>query len=284
MTIKTILAPLTGSSAEKPVLNTALAIAKRFGAHIDVLHVRTDPRDAIPYLGEGISGAMIEEIMERADAEIAEIENKAHHQFDAWRNDAALALSNTLCEGASCSWHVVTGAQDQATAVGGRYADLVVVPGFGEAVENEIQFESTVMECGRALVLAPTKSPKSVGERIMIAWDGGAESARAVSAALPLLTTAKSVSIITVSEASKSNADLKALARYLSWHGIDAATKMVDPGDQDVGETIMATAAAEKADLVVMGAYSHSRLREFVFGGVTRHVMETANLPVLMAH
>jgi nucleotide-binding universal stress UspA family protein len=286
MTIKTILTPLTGSNSETAVLNTALAIAKRFDAHIDVLHVRTDPRDAIPYLGEGISGDMIEEIMQRADAEATEVETNAYQQFDSWRNGAALVLSNTPCDGASCSWQIVTGIPDQATAIGGRYNDLVVIPGYAgsDAVEDELQFESTVMECGRALILAPSKSPKSVGERIMIAWDGGAESARAVSAALPLLSAAASVSIISVTEEDKPNADLEALARYLSWHGVDASTQTVNPGNQDIGEAILETAVAKDADLVVMGAYSHSRLREFVFGGVTRHIMETADLPVLMAH
>ncbi|MBL4719701.1 MAG: universal stress protein [Alphaproteobacteria bacterium] len=282
MTIKSILAPLTGAKPEKPVLNTALAIAKRFDAHIDVLHIRTDPRDAIPYLGEGISGAMIAEIMDRADTEIAEIQSKAHQDFESWRSDAGLPLSQSPGGGASCSWQIVTGAADQTTAIGGRYCDLVVVPGFDDSAENELQFEATVMECGRALVLAPPNSPKSLGDRIVIAWDGSAESARAVSAALPFLVTAKSVSIVTISESGKTDVDLKALARYLSWHGVDAETKTVDPGDQSIGEAIMS--ATGDADLLVMGAYSHSRLRELVFGGATRHVMETAELPVLMAH
>jgi len=282
MTIKSILAPLTGAKPEKSVLNTALSIARRFDAHIDVLHIKSDPRDAIPYLGEGVSGSMIEEIMQRADTEIAEIQEKAHQAFDSWRTGADLPLAQSPTDEASCSWQIVTGVADQTTAVGGRYCDLVVVPGFDDSAENELQFEATVMECGRALVLAPPKSPDSLGERIVIAWDGSAESARAVSAALPFLVAAESVTVLTVSESDKTGVDLDALARYLSWHGVQANTKTVDPGEQSVGEAIIS--ATGDADLLVMGAYSHSRLREFVFGGATRHIMETAELPVLMAH
>ncbi len=296
MTIQVIFAPLTGRNSDGSVLAAARGTAQRFDAHVDVVSLRADPRNAIPYLGEGISGALVEEFIAQAEAENTEQARKARNAFEEWReaagfifaesmNDAA-AIRGTDVAGPSCSWREILGASDQSAASGGRLADLIIAPrgDFSDTVENENAFETTLLYSGRPLLLAPPTPQEVIGNRIAIAWDGSAEASRAVGAALPFLRLADAVTAITVAEDDKTDAPVEDLARYLSWHGIQADTRNIDLESRTIGEAILAAVRHETADLLVMGAYSHNRLRELVFGGATRYILDESAMPVFMTH
>lgn len=296
MTIRVIFAPLAGRASDKSVLAAAQCVAKRFGAHIDVVSMRSDPRDAIPYLGEGLSGAFVEEFISQAEKETEIKARQARLDFDSWRDSTGFAFAESYAKAIellgpencspSCSWREVADASSHSAANYGRLADLIIAPrgDLDGDVENEAGFETNLLHSGRPVLLAPPVPQEDFGGRIAIAWDGSAEAARAVGAALPFLAAADTVTAISVAEDGKTEAPLEALARYLSWHGIQADTRNVAQGSVTIGEALLGAVRHDSADFLVMGAYSHSRVRELVFGGATRYILDDSAMPVLMTH
>ncbi len=289
MNIKVILSPLYGVPADEAALAAALAAAERFAAHIDVIHVRPDPRTMIPYIGEGMSGALIEEMIVSAERQAEDRASGVRKTFDKWREKAKIALADSPGgDGPSCAWTEAVGRPDTTIARRGRLADLIVLcrPD-GENIVTSVTegLEAALLDSGRPLLVAPASAGMAIGTHAVIAWNGGAEASRAVAAALPFLADAKTVTVLTVGDAAPAEAGPDTLAGYLAWHGIDTRIRKVDQkSGQSVGAALLDGAEAENADLLVMGAYTHSRLRELVFGGVTREVLAAAGLPVLMAH
>jgi nucleotide-binding universal stress UspA family protein len=133
------------------------------------------------------------------------------------------------------------------------------------------------------LLLGPRTLPERLASRVAVAWDGSLGAARAAGAALPLLGRAEAVTILTA-DMEKVGAKPSALADYLAEHGISARTWAFMPEDRKLGERLLAEADQAGADMLVMGAYGHSRLREMVLGGVTQSVTATSKIPVFMAH
>ena len=121
-----------------------------------------------------------------------------------------------------------------------------------------------------------------MGTRVCVAWNGTAESAAAVQAALPWLQRAEAVRILSADEYQRAGPLAPDLANYLALHGVEAELGRFRPLDREVGAGMLAAAREFRADLLTMGAYSHSRLRQLILGGVTRHVLEYADLPVIM--
>jgi nucleotide-binding universal stress UspA family protein len=169
-----------------------------------------------------------------------------------------------------------------------RYSDLVVLgqPEHGEELEDHIA-EDVVLSSGRpALVVPYIGAGKTIGERVMVAWDAGREAARAVHDALPVLERAKSVVILVINprrgnHGAEPGADI---ALHLARHGIKVQTHNTEVKDLSVADALLSRLADQGIDLLVMGAYGHSRLREMVLGGVTREVFQQMTVPVLMSH
>lgn len=287
MAIKVILTPLFGVPADEAALSTSLAVARKFSAHIDVMHVRADPRTMIPYIGEGMSGALIEEMIASAEQQADERAKTVRKTFDDWRDKTNLAMGDSAVDGPNCSWIEDVGRADSCIARRGRVSDILVMTraeGENAATTITETLEAALMDSGRPLMVAPSKGAETVGNHVAIAWNGGEEAARAVTAAVPFLRAADAVTIMTVGEPCPSESDQKALAGYLDSHGIKARIQELDEQAGSVSETLLSAAKTANADLLVMGAYTHSRLRELVFGGVTYEILEAADIPVLMAH
>jgi nucleotide-binding universal stress UspA family protein len=132
--------------------------------------------------------------------------------------------------------------------------------------------------------VAPPSVPGALGGKVAISWNGSAQAARAVSAALPYITRSDGVVILTVESDRTSASAAPELAAYLAWHGVRAETKIFAPADRAVGAALLKECADAGADLLVMGAYTHSRVRQLILGGVTRHVLAEAAVPLFMAH
>jgi nucleotide-binding universal stress UspA family protein len=168
----------------------------------------------------------------------------------------------------------------------GMTCDLIVaargIPG-DDAVARSM-LETLLLETGRPLLIPGRAdgSPPSA-ERIAIAWKPTPQAARAVACAMPFLGHAKDVIVLTVEEEEGARDEAERLLAYLAWHGVKAAAERVAPGPDGAAETMLATAGAA-ADLLVMGGFGHTRLREWVFGGFTQRVLAEAPLPVLIAH
>ena len=287
MSIKTILVPVDGTEAARPALETAFSVAKEFSAHVDVLHVSAAPKDAVPLLGEGMSGAMIE----YAKKESGERAASARRMFDdqCARDSVSFAGTPSAEDKSSAAWVEVVGRDNEVVAQGGRLADLIVAgrPTTDADPSATMVVNAALFETGRPVLVAPppgSATSAAVGGKVAIAWNLNAEAARAVGAALPCLGSAESVVIVTAESERPSSGAGGELAPYLAWHGIAATTQIVPKSRRAVGEGLLGTCADIGADMLVMGAYTHGRVRQLILGGVTNHVLAAAAIPVLMAH
>jgi len=285
---KALLVPVDGTDAAKPAVDLAFQVAAEHVAHVTGFHVRTDSKDAVPLLGEGMSGAMIEEIIDLAEQESATHATKARAMFEAAVRQRGIAMESTGPgpNQVTAEWQEVTGREDEAVARRGRLADLIVVarPVAGQEVGSTLALNAALFETGRPVLVAPPRPPARVGGRVVISWNGSTECALAIGGAMPFIRMADTVIVLTAETEYTSSALGGDLARYLAWQGVTALTEKVAPGKRVVGEVLLKACADDRADLLVMGAYTHSRLRQLILGGVTQFVLANAELPVLMGH
>jgi nucleotide-binding universal stress UspA family protein len=286
MPIRKLLLPLTGTAAGEAALATALRIARSFNAHVTALHVRVDSRDVAPLAGEGLSGAMIEEMMSATEKESSERSDAVRSLFDRFvaTHQVVVGPPRPQSDVATASFATVIGREEDLVAQQARLADLTVVPHpeAGDDVSSSDALHATLFDSGRPVLIAPMVAPASIGTRVCVAWNGTAESAAAVLGGLPWMIRAEAVRVISADEYQRRGPSAAELSDYLALHGVQAELVGFKPQDRDVGRGLLAAARDFGADLLCMGAYSHSRLRQLILGGVTRHVLENATLPVLM--
>jgi nucleotide-binding universal stress UspA family protein len=286
MAIRKLLLPLTGTAAGEAALATALMTARIWNAHVTALHVRVDSRDVAPLAGEGLSGAMIEEMMTATEKESTDRAHAVRAMFDrfATAQDVVLTEARRGATTATASFATITGREEELVAQQARLADLTIVPHpeASEDVSSSDALHAVLFDSGRPVLIAPLTPPASIGTRICIAWNGTAESAAAVLGILPWLTRAEAVRVLTADEYHRRGPLAADLVAYLALHGVTPDIATFRPIDKDVGAGMLAAAQAFGADLLAMGAYSHSRLRQLILGGVTRHVLENARIPVMM--
>ncbi|MCU0839440.1 MAG: universal stress protein [Rhodospirillales bacterium] len=284
MAIRKILVPVDGSEAARTALKTALIVGRAQGAHVEALHVKLSAADAVPLIGEGMSGAFAEELMEltRREADLRAV--AARQTFDQCRGELDVPRAEAPIHGEVTTAFIETiGREDDETAHRGRLADLIVVarPSTGSDVTADLTLNAALYESGRPVLVAPAELRPVIGRRIAVAWNDSAEAARALAGAIPLLTTADQVWVVTADGGGDGEASCRDAVAYLGYHGVAAETRVV-LGARAVGDALLDGCA--EADLVVMGAYTHSRLRELILGGTTRYMLEESTLPLLMAH
>jgi nucleotide-binding universal stress UspA family protein len=286
--IKTILVPATGSHKDDGVFTSALAVARALDAHLDFLHVRADAAAmAAAMASDGGGAAMVTGLVERIDEEVSQREESAKQLFQRFceRERLVVADSPIAQPGPTAQWHQQTGDEAYWVTEYGHSADLLVIgrPTDDQGVSIDTA-ERALLGSGRPVLIPPATPLAALPQTIVIAWKAAPEAARAVTAAMPLLAMAKQVLIVTVAEEQGlSDEEGARLMTSLRWRGLDAATRHLQPNPQGAADTLI-RAAAERGALVVMGAYGHSRMREWIFGGFTRHVMRGAAVPVLMMH
>ena len=286
MTIRKVLLPLTGTAAGEAALATALTIARRWNAHVTALHVRVDSRDVAPLAGEGLSGAMIEEMMSATEKESNDRAHAVRSMFERFvgRHDVAVQEAHPGSDHATASFAAVTGREEDIVAQQARLADLTVVPhpDSGEDVSSSDALHAVLFDSGRPVLISPRVTPEKIGTRVCIAWNGTAESASSVLAALPWMQRADAVAILSAEGYQRRGPGAPDLVAYLAMHAVNAEIVTFRSAGGSVGAGLLAAAGTFGCDLLSMGAYSHSRLRQLILGGVTRHVLEHAALPVMM--
>ncbi len=273
MTLKNILVHVTETAQSKLRLETAVALCVAHDAHLTGLAVR-----AVPELPPYSVGPIPDIILE---------------PFEAQQNAAIAAASNLFTSTVQragwtdrSSWTITEGNATDIVGIFARCADLTVT---GQDVSDEDQWEIStidlVLRSGRPVLVTPHGIESApVGKRVVVAWNASRESARAISDAMPLLETADSVDILTVAPDASGEIPGADIARHLAQHGVAANLKLLGDMGGETGSALLNYVSDTDADLLVMGAYGHSRLREYVFGGVTRHVLEAMQTPVLMSH
>ena len=285
--IRKILVPVHHSAGNASALMTALLTARVWNAHVAVLHVVVDVAAMAGLAGEGLAGAISEEIIVETREESARGPGSVRTLFERAIDEQGVLLAEPKPgqQRATASFTVSTGQEEELVAAQARLADLTVVPhpqATGSAAWVDV-LHAVLFNSGRPVLLAPERCPKAIGERICIAWNGTAESASGVAAALPWLKLAKAVRVLTALGYQRRGPSAQELAPYLSLHGVAAELATFQPVNGVVGAGLLAAAAEFGADLLATGAYSHSRFRQRILGGVTRHVLGHARLPVLMS-
>jgi nucleotide-binding universal stress UspA family protein len=288
MRYRTVLAPISAPEVGLSILRTALHLARAFDAHIDVLHVRPDPRGLVPYTGEGMDGSMIEEIMDVTEREGGEREVRSREMFDAFadENDVRVADEPGAGAGVSMSWNSTVGREDEVVATRGRIYDIVAVgrPVKEAALPSPITLEAALLDTGRPILVAPPDARDSFGTSIAVAWEGSPEAARAIADAIPLLEKADKVTVLSAKAAQVSPIDADDLRHRLAWHGIACEIQSFEAAASELGAAFLEQSDKAGADLLIKGAYSQSRLRQLILGGRTRHILAHAEIPVLLSH
>jgi nucleotide-binding universal stress UspA family protein len=286
MTLRSILVPVRGDGKGEGVLDHALSLAKRHNAHLDVLHCRPRPGDMIP-TGILVPDSVRDAIRTSAKTIGDEEEAEMRKLFDDYCAKRGVVMADKLpwpADGVSASWREVTGKQARVVGVRGRLADLIAVAKPDRDLNLGLNtLQAALMESGKMVLMCPPRPVESVGARVAIAWNGSGEAARAMTAALPILCAADAVTILATTDrelpVSAEEANL-----YLQSHGVSSSVHGFKRGSESVPRLLLDTARKAGADCLLMGAYGHSREFEMIMGGVTQHVVDHADLPILFMH
>ena len=276
MSLKSILVHAAPNDRLEPVLDIACTLAKTHGAHLIGLHVSSDP--AAPL--QSLPGPVPTELMTSIESRIEMERDRSQAGFDA-------AATRHDVRG---EWR--TGSGDLANLIGThtRYADLAVM---GQATEDdgpddpELPTVVASLTSRPVLIVPRAGNFGGAGKRVLVCWNASREATRAITDALPILQRADHVTVLAVNpddgagHGAVPGADI---SHYLARHGVRAEANRTYAEDIDIADAILSRASDLGCDLIVMGAYGHSRMREWIFGGVTRSIMRTMTRPVLISH
>ena len=278
MEYKTILVHCDAAPKVGQRLVVAAELAQRFGAHLVGVHAR--PPFEAPVFFEG--GMPMDALFASYEAGVKADAEAARAAFDKALKGRHL----------SHEWRAVDGFIDRELAIQARYADLTIVgqTDFDAQTPTPSDLpESVVLSTGRPMLIVPHVGVRSQpGERVMLCWNASRESARAAADALPFLRAAKKVIVLVVdphTSADGHGAEPGAdVAHWLARHGIDVTVQRDVAADSDVGGVVLSRAVDHNIDLVVMGLYGHSRVREMVLGGASRTLLSSMTVPLFVSH
>ena len=288
--VSKILLPISSARNVEAAFILGANFARRFSAHLAVLHVRSDGRDIAPLAGEGLTGGMVEELMATAEKEGNKRTREIHDAFESFAartpDIEAVPPRIPFPQGKpSMSFNVLRGAENEVVPWHARLSDFTLVPhpDSGDEVSSSEALHAVLFDSGRPAVIAPREPMPHMVKRVCIAWNGTAEAASALRGVLAWARTAERVRVLHCEDYQRRGPDAREVVDYLSMHNIVADRHEFQPIDRDMGRGLLGACQDFGADMLAMGAYSHSRLRQLILGGVTRHVLEHNTLPVLMS-
>lgn len=294
MTPKIIMVPFSGRDSELGALEAAAELAKKWNAHIEVWHIAPNPHSTAVAVysvyGLGLTyipDAFLVEIEKQSKANIVKTQKK-YNRFLRIMQIAETDSRKFPSDQPSASFHLANGRADLILRMQARLVDLVIISrGYTEeTIISDNLVTDIAFHSGKPVLLMPSgKHTKPLGDKALIAWNGSLQATRAVSAAMPLLTSGK-VLIVSELERLVQKFPLSAyeLENYLYRHGIEAKTDTSKIKNEDVEGALLKKAKKFNAGLIVMGAYTHTRAREIILGGVTKYMLKEASIPLLLAH
>ena len=284
--IRKIMVPVRGDGKGDNVLRHAAVLARGHKAHIEITHCRARPEDLMPY-GVPIPDFLRKQILEQS-SHVADLE-------EAGLRDELQALATELKldpqerpagDRATVGFTEEIGRQVDVIKRHGRLADVIAVaqPDRDRNLGTNT-LKAALFHSGRAVLMCPHReaAPATLGEVVAIAWNGSAESARALSQAMPLIQGAKTVFVLSNGQDAGPGTRAEDVIEYLRLHGASAGLVTFE-GGKSIGRALLATCADKGADLLVMGAYGDSHERETLFGGNTQTIVDQAAMPVLFSH
>jgi len=276
--MKTILIPAEDHDRMPAVLETALLVARAFGSYMEGVAVR--PAAAAYVTLEPVSGLAI------PGADQSEAARAARTQFESFMQAHGVPQAAQEPAVLSYGWPRAMPADDSFIGSHGRVFDLIALGRPGPSPQNPrmVPLEAALFESGRPALIVPEAPPRTLARNVLVAWNGSTEQAHTNAFAMPLLRLAETVTVLTVEGGTTPGPTGEDAARHLRRNGIKAKALTVKPGARATGEVILDHAASLGCDLLVKSAYTHSRLRQMIFGGATRHILAHAPLPIFMAH
>ena len=264
---KTILVYVDFHSVQSPRLSVAAGLAKRFGAGLIGVAAAQIPSSPTPLGGKRFQEFEQHEIEEQLD--------KLKGQFIA------------TAGAARTTWQAHAGSPTRTVADQARDADLIVVSTHEGADMTAGDIGDLVMIAGRPVLVPAAGLGELPATKVLVAWKNTRESRRAIADAMPFLAAADSVVVTSVGKADDAEAgqDLDAVVAYLGTHGVNAASSLISPDrGKHIADLLIDKAQSEDCDLIVAGAYGHSRFREIAFGGVTRDLLHQGKTSVLLSN
>jgi nucleotide-binding universal stress UspA family protein len=274
--IKDIVVNL-GLGAQDTAGDFAVSVADAFKAH--VLGVAFSYEPVIP---GSVMGGIPPEFIESQRRESDKKARSAVARFEQAASRAGVSAETRIISAS------VSGAADQLGRLARRFDLVVVGQADGDkATADEVVDEGVLFESGRPVIFVPFIQKAGLKlDRVMVCWDGSRAATRAVADSMPFLLKADQVEVVMVAGKAAKDDEIAGvdLGQHLARHGLKVNVKRITSPDIDVTSTILSYAADSSADLIVMGGYGHSRLREFILGGVTRGILQTMTVPALMSH
>jgi nucleotide-binding universal stress UspA family protein len=280
MAIKDILVQVDGGKSAPARYAAAIELAQTHAAHLTGLCLAVEPQVPATIMGmvpPDVLASQRDTIREQAETAVAQFR---------------LAVEKAAIPGEGRIVQVLDFDAIDVFVEHSRHSDLVIL-----GQQDPVDFlplgrdfpADIVMGCGRPAIIIPfIGAPPVLGQRVLVAWDGGREAARAVNDALPLLERAHTVTVLSVNPDMSSNGGRRDpgadISLHLARHGVKVTAARTIAREISVGDAILADLAENSIDLLVMGAYGHSRLREWVLGGVTRHILTHMTAAVFMSH
>ncbi len=274
--IKDVIVNL-GLGEHDPAGNFAVSMGELFDAH--VLGVAFAYEPVVP---GSVMGAIPPEFIETQRSESDNRARAAVTRFEGAAKRAGISAESRVLNAS------ISGAADRLGRIARRF-DIAVVgqPERERAMPEEVVDEGVLFESGRPVIFVPFIQRDGIKlDRVMVCWDGSRAATRAVADSMMFLRQAKAVEVVMVAHSQAKTGELPGvdLGQHLARHGLKVEVKRITSPDIDVPSTILSYASDCGADMIVMGGYGHSRLREFVLGGVTRSLLESMTVPVLMSH
>jgi nucleotide-binding universal stress UspA family protein len=275
--IKNILLALPSSKSNAAALNYAASMAQLFDAHLTGAAVTRDiimPGTVFDSAGAEVMEAYHRESQAAAKAAIASFDEKSRRE--------ALSTGSLLLDARA------VGAGELLARTARRFDFTIMQQASPDSPEDDdLLIEAALVGSGRPVLIVPYIHDKPLKlDRIMICWDGGRNAARALNDALPFLERAKQIEVVTISSSSKATGTIPGadIGHHLSRHGVNVEVRNLAADNIGISNRILSHAADHSIDLIVMGGYGHSRLREFVLGGTTREILQSMTVPTLMSH
>jgi nucleotide-binding universal stress UspA family protein len=275
--IKDLVVNLGGAGTPDVTADYAISMAKAYGAHVVGVAFVYEP--VIP---GSLLGGIPTDLIEVQRDENAKAARAAVANFETAAKSRDVSAETRLLDAS------IAGASDLFGRIARRF-DIAVV---GQApreqgVSEELLIEGALFGSGRPVIVVPQTQKRPIElDKVMICWDGSRPAARAIGDAIPLLERAKTIEILVVTGERDKSGEITGtnMKRHLARHGINVEIKRIAVGNADVQTAILAHAADIATNFIVMGGYGHSRLREFILGGVTRSILKSMPVPVLMSH
>ncbi|HEX2581126.1 MAG TPA: universal stress protein [Dongiaceae bacterium] len=273
MAYKHILTLLLGYDGDGPALRAAVAMAEKMEAAVTALHIRADALAETPLMVD--VGVALGELVAAAEKHIERRAQLAKANFES-------VTSST------CVYREEKGAASELLPRFGRMSDLIVLgrpQAKDAATAMTMDIEYALFGTGRPVLLVPAQeASRDLFDHIVIGWNDSVEATHAVAAGLPVLAKARRVSLVSLPDAPEAQQSLPALIRYLGCHGISAQALPAPSATGSAATHLLQAVQDARADLVMMGAYTHSRLRQLVLGGNTTTMIAHAPIPVFMMH